>query len=74
MEYVQLLTGSKILLTSRNESVGLHPDIRRVMFRPRFLTDEDSWEVFQKIALIERKDIGMSFLWKQVNHMLKRMN
>ncbi|KAG2299934.1 hypothetical protein Bca52824_036406 [Brassica carinata] len=67
-------TGSKILLTSRNESVGLHPDIRRVMFRPRFLTDEDSWEVFQKIALIERKDIEFQVddLTEEIQQMLKQ--
>lgn len=56
-----IFAGSKILLTSRNESVGLHPDLRCIIFRPRFLTHDDSWEVFQKIALIERNDIGMSF-------------
>ncbi|KAF2576185.1 hypothetical protein F2Q70_00005660 [Brassica cretica] len=51
-------SGSKILLTSRNENVGLHPDLRCIIFRPRFLTHDDSWEVFQKLALIERNDIG----------------
>ncbi|KAG2274512.1 hypothetical protein Bca52824_057067 [Brassica carinata] len=55
------LVGSKILLTSRNENVGLHPDLRCIIFRPRFLTHDDSWEVFQKLALIERNDIDMSF-------------
>lgn len=52
--------GSKILLTSRNEGVGLHPDLESVIFRPRFLTHEESWEFFNKIALFERNDIGMS--------------
>lgn len=54
--------GSKILLTSRNESVGLDPDLKCVIFRPRLLTHEDSWEVFQKLALTERNDIGMSLI------------
>ncbi|XP_010454556.1 PREDICTED: putative inactive disease susceptibility protein LOV1 isoform X2 [Camelina sativa] len=51
-------SGSKVLLTSRNEGVGLHPDLKAVIFRPRCLTYEESWEVFQKIALFEGNDIG----------------
>ncbi|KAH0860205.1 hypothetical protein HID58_088466 [Brassica napus] len=65
--------GSKILLTSRNESVGLHPDLRCIIFRPRFLTHDDSWEVFQKIALIERNDIEFEVddLTEEIQQMLK---
>ncbi|CAN6863262.1 unnamed protein product [Brassica oleracea] len=66
-------SGSKILLTSRNESVGLHPDLRCIIFRPRFLTHDDSWEVFQKIALIERNDIEFEVddLTEEIQQMLK---
>lgn len=61
LKHGQLFAGSKILLTSRNEGVGLHPDFKYIIFRPRFLTHEESWEVFQKIALFERNDLGMSY-------------
>ncbi|CAF2337215.1 unnamed protein product [Brassica napus] len=66
-------SGSKILLTSRNESVGLHPDLRCIIFRPRFLTHDDSWEVFRKIALIERNDIEFEVddLTEEIQQMLK---
>ncbi|WZZ90422.1 hypothetical protein YC2023_119001 [Brassica napus] len=68
-----IFAGSKILLTSRNESVGLHPDLRCIIFRPRFLTHDDSWEVFQKIALIERNDIEFEVddLTEEIQQMLK---
>ncbi|KAG7578735.1 P-loop containing nucleoside triphosphate hydrolase [Arabidopsis thaliana x Arabidopsis arenosa] len=42
--------GWKILLTSRNESVGLHADPTCVTFRPRILTPEQSWELCQSIV------------------------
>ncbi|VVB16805.1 unnamed protein product [Arabis nemorensis] len=66
-------SGSKILLTSRNEGVGLHPDTRRVVFRPRCLTHEESWEVFGKIALTERNDLEFQIddLTEEIQQMLK---
>ncbi|CAH8271904.1 unnamed protein product [Arabidopsis lyrata] len=66
-------SGSKILLTSRNEGVGLHPDLKSVIFRPRFLSHEESWEVFQKIALFERNNIEFHVddLMEEIQQMLK---
>ncbi|CAN8252605.1 unnamed protein product [Cochlearia groenlandica] len=66
-------SGSKILLTSRNESVGLLPDLRCITFRPRFLTHEESYAVFRKIALFERNDIEFQVddLEEEVQQMLK---
>ncbi|ESQ42237.1 hypothetical protein EUTSA_v10012605mg [Eutrema salsugineum] len=66
-------SGSKILLTSRNEGVGFHPDLRCVIFRPRCLTHDESWEVFQKIALFERNDIEFQVddVKEEIQQMLK---
>uniref|UniRef100_A0A1J3GPD4 Putative disease resistance RPP8-like protein 2 n=1 Tax=Noccaea caerulescens TaxID=107243 RepID=A0A1J3GPD4_NOCCA len=46
----------KMLLTSRNESVGLHADPTCIAFRPRILTPEESWELCQGIAFPRRKE------------------
>ncbi|KAL1213793.1 putative disease resistance protein [Cardamine amara subsp. amara] len=40
----------KVLLTSRNEIVGLHADPRCFTFKPKCLTIEESWTLFQRIA------------------------
>ncbi|EOA19912.1 hypothetical protein CARUB_v10000162mg [Capsella rubella] len=66
-------SASKVLLTSRNEGVGLHPDLRSVIFRPRCLTHEESWEVFQNIALFERNDIEFQVddIFEEIQQMLK---
>ncbi|CAH2038395.1 unnamed protein product, partial [Thlaspi arvense] len=37
--------GWRMLLTSRNESVGLHADPKSFAFRPRILTREESWKL-----------------------------
>nr|VDC92786.1 unnamed protein product [Brassica rapa] len=42
--------GWKVLLTSRNEEVGLHADRQCVNFKPECLTFEESWDLFQRIA------------------------
>ncbi|CAN7045851.1 unnamed protein product, partial [Brassica rapa subsp. trilocularis] len=42
--------GWKVLLTSRNEEVGLHADRQCVTFKPECLTFEESWDLFQRIA------------------------
>ncbi|KAG2301254.1 hypothetical protein Bca52824_029905 [Brassica carinata] len=65
--------GWKVLLTSRNEEVGLHADKQCVTFKPDCLTCEESWDLFQMIAFpikdtaefkIEEdmKEIGMEML------------
>ncbi|XVF70139.1 hypothetical protein PTKIN_Ptkin11bG0138100 [Pterospermum kingtungense] len=41
---------SKILLTSRNKEVVSHADRRGYLYEPQCLNDEQSWELFQKIA------------------------
>ncbi|KAL1213383.1 putative disease resistance RPP8-like protein 2 [Cardamine amara subsp. amara] len=66
-------SGSKILLTSRNEGVGEHPDLESIIFRPRFLTHEESLEVFNKIALFDRNHIEFQVddLKEEIQQMLK---
>ncbi|CAF2144708.1 unnamed protein product, partial [Brassica napus] len=65
--------GWKVLLTSRNEEVGLHADRQCVNFKPECLTFEESWDLFQRIAFpikdtaeykIEEdiKEIGMEMI------------
>ncbi|KAJ4887865.1 Disease resistance protein (NBS class) family [Raphanus sativus] len=66
--------GWKVLLTSRNEEVGLHADRQCVNFRPECLTFEESWDLFQRIAFpikdtdelkideVNMKEIGMEML------------
>ncbi|CAG7895931.1 unnamed protein product [Brassica rapa] len=65
--------GWKVLLTSRNEEVGLHADRQCVNFKPECLTFEESWDLFQRIAFpiketaefkIEKdmKEIGMEMI------------
>ncbi|WZZ37023.1 hypothetical protein YC2023_020424 [Brassica napus] len=65
--------GWKVLLTSRNEEVGLHADRQCVNFKPECLTFEESSDLFQRIAFpikdtaefkIEKdmKEIGMEMI------------
>ncbi|CAN7012072.1 unnamed protein product [Brassica rapa subsp. trilocularis] len=42
--------GSKVILTSRNEGVGLHADPTCFPFRPRTLTLEESWQLCKSIV------------------------
>ncbi|XVE93772.1 hypothetical protein REPUB_Repub01dG0223500 [Reevesia pubescens] len=44
------ITGSKILLTTRNKDVALHIDSRGCLHELQCLTDEDSLKLFQNIA------------------------
>ncbi|CAL9225599.1 unnamed protein product [Arabidopsis halleri] len=46
--------GWKMLLTSRNESVGLHADPTCFSFRPKSLTPEQSWTLCQRLAFPRR--------------------
>ncbi|XP_062083900.1 putative disease resistance protein At1g50180 [Humulus lupulus] len=41
-------TDSKILLTTRNKDVALHVDQGGFIHEPHFLSDKESWELFQK--------------------------
>ncbi|KAM7267317.1 hypothetical protein ACFE04_009483 [Oxalis oulophora] len=48
--------GSKILLTSRNKDLALHVDPRGFLLNLRFLTDDESWDLFEKKALLNEAD------------------
>ncbi|VVA90704.1 unnamed protein product [Arabis nemorensis] len=50
--------GWNVLLTSRNESVGVHADPTCFAFKTRTLTSEDSWTLCSKIAFPRRDDTG----------------
>ncbi|XP_062083394.1 putative disease resistance protein At1g50180 [Humulus lupulus] len=41
-------TDGKILLTTRNKDVALHVDRHGFIHEPHFLSDNESWELFQK--------------------------
>jgi len=54
------LAGWKVLLTSRNESVAMRRNTSYINFKPECLTTEDSWTLFQRIAL-PMKDAAGTF-------------
>ncbi|WZZ49200.1 hypothetical protein YC2023_049307 [Brassica napus] len=47
--------GWKMILTSRNEGVGLHADPSCFPFRPKILTHEESWKLCESIAFLRRE-------------------
>jgi hypothetical protein len=47
-----------MLLTSRNEGLGLHADPTCFAFRPRILTPEQSWKLFERIVSSRRDKTG----------------
>ncbi|OMO92381.1 Disease resistance protein [Corchorus olitorius] len=47
-------TNSKILLTSRNKEVVSHADRRGYLYELQCLKDEQSWELFQRIAFPDK--------------------
>ncbi|ONI22257.1 hypothetical protein PRUPE_2G117300 [Prunus persica] len=49
-------TGSRILLTTRNKEVTSYADKNGFLFEPQSLNDDESWELFEKIAMFETKD------------------
>lgn len=57
MLFVLYFTGSKVLLTSRNERVAGRGETY-INFRPDFLSDENSWTVFQRIAMASKVTSG----------------
>ncbi|VVA29136.1 PREDICTED: putative disease resistance [Prunus dulcis] len=44
-------TESRILLTSRNKEVASYADKNGFLFEPQLLNDDESWELFKKIAI-----------------------
>ncbi|CAL9008649.1 unnamed protein product [Prunus brigantina] len=49
-------TGSRILLTTRNKEVASYADKNGFLFEPRSLNDDESWELFEKIAMSGTED------------------
>ncbi|KAK6916036.1 NB-ARC [Dillenia turbinata] len=49
--------GSKLLLTTRNREVGLYVDRRSCLCEPKYLDEEESWELLKKKAF--RAKYGM---------------
>ncbi|PQQ07837.1 putative disease resistance protein [Prunus yedoensis var. nudiflora] len=47
-------TETKVLLTSRNKSVAYRADPRGFLYEPSCLNEEDSWELFHKVAIVQR--------------------
>ncbi|KAL1198452.1 putative disease resistance protein [Cardamine amara subsp. amara] len=62
----------KVLLTSRNERVGLRVDPTCVTFKPECLTIENSWTLFQRIAL-PINDASESKVDEEIEEMGKQM-
>lgn len=50
--------GWRMLLTSRDEGVGLHADPTSLAFRPRILTPEESWKLCERIVFPWRDQNG----------------
>ncbi|XP_021801442.1 putative disease resistance protein At1g50180 [Prunus avium] len=49
-------TGSRILLTTRNKEVAWCADKNGFLFEPQLLNDDESWELFEKIAMFGTED------------------
>ncbi|KAL0392554.1 UNVERIFIED_CONTAM: putative disease resistance protein [Sesamum radiatum] len=49
--------GSKILLTTRNKEVAVFVDPNGFLYEPRFLSNEESWELLKKKAFPRREMI-----------------
>ncbi|KAJ1375855.1 P-loop containing nucleoside triphosphate hydrolase [Sesbania bispinosa] len=48
-----MTNGSRIVLTTRFKNVALHADSSSTPHRIRLLTEDESWELFQKVSNIE---------------------
>ncbi|KAK4489119.1 hypothetical protein RD792_004913 [Penstemon davidsonii] len=53
--------GSKILLTSRNREVVFYVNPSGYHYEPRFLSNEESWELLEKKAFPRREDGSAAF-------------
>ncbi|CAN6832386.1 unnamed protein product [Brassica oleracea] len=54
-ERANTIAGWKMILTSRDEGVGLHADPTCFPFRPKTLTPEESWKLCESIAFPRRE-------------------
>ncbi|KAH0837366.1 LOW QUALITY PROTEIN: hypothetical protein HID58_092394 [Brassica napus] len=50
--------GWKMILTSRDEGVGLHVNPKSFLFKPKILTPEESWKLCESIAFSRREITG----------------
>ncbi|XVF78623.1 hypothetical protein PTKIN_Ptkin14bG0149600 [Pterospermum kingtungense] len=57
-------TRSKILITSRNKEVASHADRIGYLHELECLKDEESWELFQKIAFPDKDSPG-NYIWQK---------
>ncbi|CAL8120816.1 unnamed protein product [Prunus armeniaca] len=66
-------TESRILLATRNKEVASYADKNGFLFEPQSLNDDDSWKLFEKIAMYgmentnpriyeQKKELGMKML------------
>ncbi|ESQ29583.1 hypothetical protein EUTSA_v10023235mg [Eutrema salsugineum] len=65
--------GWKVLLTSRNENVAGHGDTTYINFKPGCLTIEDSWTLFQKIAMPSKDASNLKKVDEEMEEMGKQM-
>ncbi|XP_023644806.1 disease susceptibility protein LOV1 [Capsella rubella] len=65
--------GWKILLTSRNEGVGVHADPACFGFRPKFLSPEESWKLCEKIVFHRRDETGTTLSEVRVDEEMESM-
>ncbi|EOA33615.1 hypothetical protein CARUB_v10019766mg [Capsella rubella] len=63
--------GWKVLLTSRNDRVAMH-DAIHVKFKPDFLTDQDSWTLFERKAMPRKDDSEYKVYEKLGKEMVKQ--
>ncbi|CAG7874446.1 unnamed protein product [Brassica rapa] len=49
------IAGWKMILTSRDEGVGLHVNPKSFLFKPKILTPEESWKLCESIAFSRRE-------------------
>ncbi|KAL1209841.1 putative disease resistance protein [Cardamine amara subsp. amara] len=65
--------GWKVLLTSRNEGVGLRADPTCFTFKPDCLTPEESWTLFQRIAFPRENSTSVYNADKEMEEMGRHM-
>ena len=53
-------SNSKIVITTRNKGVASHADPRAFLYQPKYLTEDESWELLQRKAFL-RDATGIYF-------------
>ena len=56
------IAGWKMILTSRDEGVGLHVNPKSFLFKPKILTPEESWKLCESIAFPRKEITGNVFI------------